>query len=216
MVGNLAERAAETIGADPLLVRVGAYYHDIGKMKNPLAFIENQAGSLNIHDDLTAEVSARIIASHIRDGIDLGYEYGLPVQIIGFIPQHHGTSVMSYFYGKALREAGGDSEAVKKDLFRYPGPKPQSREAAILMLSDGVEASVRSLDDKDEASIRAMVDRIVDARVEDGQLDDAELTLKNITQVKDAFVQQLLGMYHSRIKYPDNVVPLEPTRREQA
>jgi putative nucleotidyltransferase with HDIG domain len=216
MVGNLAERAAETIGADPLLVRVGAYYHDIGKMKNPLAFIENQAGSHNIHDDLSAEVSARIIASHIRDGIDLGYEYGLPVQIIGFIPQHHGTSVMSYFYGKALREAGGDPEAVKKDLFRYPGPKPQSREAAILMLSDGVEASVRSLDDKDEASIRAMVDRIVDARVEDGQLDDAELTLKNITQVKDAFVQQLLGMYHSRIKYPDNVVPLEPTRREQA
>ncbi len=216
MVGNLAERAAETIGADALLVRVGAYYHDIGKMKNPLAFIENQAGSRNIHDDLTAEVSARIIASHIRDGIDLGYEYGLPVQIIGFIPQHHGTSVMSYFYGKALLEAGGDEEAVKKDLFRYPGPKPQSREAAILMLSDGVEASVRSLDDKDEASIRAMVDRIVDARVEDGQLDDAELTLKNITQIKEAFVQQLLGMYHSRIKYPDNVVPLEPSRREQA
>jgi cyclic-di-AMP phosphodiesterase PgpH len=213
MVGNLAERAAETIGADPLLVRVGAYYHDIGKMKNPLAFIENQAGSRNIHDDLSTEVSARIIASHIRDGIDLGYEYGLPVQIIGFIPQHHGTSVMSYFYGKALREAGGDEEAVKKDLYRYPGPKPQSREAAILMLSDGVEASVRSLDDKDEASIRAMVDRIVDARVEDGQLDDAELTLKNITQIKDAFVQQLLGMYHSRIKYPDNVVPLEQTPR---
>jgi putative nucleotidyltransferase with HDIG domain len=213
MVGNLAERAAETIGADPLLVRVGAYYHDIGKMKNPLAFIENQAGSRNIHDDLTAEVSARIIASHIRDGIDLAYEYGLPVQIIGFIPQHHGTSVMSYFYGKALREAGGDEEAVKKDLYRYPGPKPQSREAAILMLSDGVEASVRSLDDKDEASIRAMVDRIVDARVEDGQLDDAELTLKNITQIKDAFVQQLLGMYHSRIKYPDNVVPLEQPQR---
>jgi cyclic-di-AMP phosphodiesterase PgpH len=214
MVGNLAERAAETIGADPLLARVGAYYHDIGKMKNPLAFIENQAGSRNIHDDLSAEVSARIIASHIRDGIDLGYEYGLPVQIIGFIPQHHGTSVMSYFYGKALREVGGDAEAVKKALFRYPGPKPQSREAAILMLSDGVEASVRSLDDKDEASIRAMVDRIVDARVEDGQLEDAELTLKNISQIKDAFVQQLLGMYHSRIKYPDNVVPLEQPRRE--
>jgi putative nucleotidyltransferase with HDIG domain len=215
MVGNLAERAAETIGADPLLARVAAYYHDIGKMKNPLAFIENQAGSRNIHDDLTAEVSARIIASHIRDGIDLGYEHGLPVQIIGFIPQHHGTSVMSYFYGKALREVGGNEELVDRDAFRYPGPKPQSREAAILMLSDGVEASVRSLDDKDEPSIRAMVDRIVDARVEDGQLDDADLTLKNIAQIKEAFVQQLLGMYHSRIKYPDNVVPMEG-RREQA
>jgi putative nucleotidyltransferase with HDIG domain len=216
MVGNLAERAAETIGADPLLARVAAYYHDIGKMKNPLAFIENQAGSHNIHDDLSAEVSARIISSHIKDGIDLGYEGGLPVQIIGFIPQHHGTSVMSYFYGKAMREVSGNEELVPKDVFRYPGPKPQSREAAILMLADGVEASVRSLDDKDEASIRAMVNSIVDARVEDGQLDDADLTLKNLAQIKDAFVQQLLGMYHSRIKYPDNVVPMETSRREEA
>jgi putative nucleotidyltransferase with HDIG domain len=216
MVGNLAERAAETIGADPLLARVAAYYHDIGKMKNPLAFIENQAGARNIHDDLSAEVSARIIASHIRDGIDLAYEHGLPVQIIGFLPQHHGTSVMSYFYGKALQEVGDNPELVDRDAFRYPGPKPQSREAAILMLADGVEASVRSLDDKDEESIRAMVDRIVDARLEDGQLEDADLTLKNIGQIKEAFVQQLLGMYHSRIKYPDNVVPLEQQRREGA
>jgi cyclic-di-AMP phosphodiesterase PgpH len=215
MVGNLAERAAETIGADPLLARVAAYYHDIGKMKNPLAFIENQGGSHNIHDDLTAETSARIIAGHIRDGIDLGYEHGLPVQIIGFIPQHHGTSVMTYFHGKALREVRGNEELVDERTFRYPGPKPQSREAAILMLADGVEASVRSLDEKDEESIRAMVDRIVDARLEDGQLDDAELTLKNVAQIKDAFVGQLLGMYHSRIKYPDNVVPMEG-RREQA
>ena len=212
MVGNLAERAAETIGADPLLARVAAYYHDIGKMKNPLAFIENQAGAHNIHDDLTPESSARIIAGHVRDGIDLGYEYGLPVQIIGFIPQHHGTSVMSYFYGKALRELGGDEEVAARDRYRYPGPKPQSREAAILMLSDGVEASVRSLEEKDEVSIRAMVNRIVDARVEDGQLDEAELTLRNLTQIKEAFVQQLLGMYHTRIQYPDNVVPLEQQR----
>ena len=214
MVGNLAERAAETIGADPLVARVAAYYHDIGKMKNPLAFIENQGGAHNIHDDLNAETSARIIAGHIRDGIDLGYEYGLPVQIIGFIPQHHGTSVMSFFHGKALREVAGRDEAIDERTYRYPGPKPQSREAAIIMLADGVEASVRSLDEKDEESIRAMVDRIVDARVEDGQLDDADLTLKNIAQIKDAFVGQLLGMYHSRIKYPDNVVPME--RREQA
>ena len=212
MVGNLAERAAETIGADPLLARVAAYYHDIGKMKNPLAFIENQGGAHNIHDDLNAETSARIIAGHIRDGIDLGYEHGLPVQIIGFIPQHHGTSVMSFFHGKALREVGGRDDAVDERTFRYPGPKPQSREAAIIMLADGVEASVRSLDEKDEESIRAMVDRIVDARVEDGQLDDADLTLKNIAQIKDAFVGQLLGMYHSRIKYPDNVVPMEHRR----
>ena len=212
MVGNLAERAAETIGADPLLARVAAYYHDIGKMKNPLAFIENQAGAHNIHDDLTAETSARIIAGHIRDGIDLGYEHGLPVQVIGYIPQHHGTSVMTYFHQKALREVGGREDLVDEGAYRYPGPKPQTREAAIIMLADGVEASVRSLDEKDEESIRAMVDRIVDARVEDGQLDDAELTLKNISQIKDAFVGQLLGMYHSRIKYPDNVVPMDHAR----
>ena len=212
MVGNLAERAAETIGADPLLARVAAYYHDIGKMKNPLAFIENQAGAHNIHDDLTPESSARIIAGHVRDGIDLGYEFGLPVQIIGFIPQHHGTSVMSYFYGKALRELGGDEEVAARDRYRYPGPKPQSREAAILMLADGVEASVRSLEEKDEVSIRDMVNRIVDARVEDGQLDEAELTLRNLSQIKEAFVQQLLGMYHTRIQYPENVVPLEQSR----
>ena len=215
MVGNLAERAAETIGADPLLARVAAYYHDIGKMKNPLAFVENQAGAHNIHDDLNAETSARIIAGHIRDGIDLAYEHGLPVQVVGYIPQHHGTSVMAYFHQKALREVGGREDLVDERTYRYPGPKPQTREAAILMLADGVEASVRSLDEKDEESIRAMVDRIVDARVEDGQLDDAELTLKNISQIKDAFVGQLLGMYHSRIKYPDNVVPMDQ-RREQA
>ncbi|MDQ3345805.1 MAG: HDIG domain-containing protein, partial [Chloroflexota bacterium] len=215
MVGNLAERAAETIGADPLLARVAAYYHDIGKMKNPLAFIENQAGAHNIHDDLNAETSARIIGGHIRDGIDLGYEHGLPVQVIGYIPQHHGTSVMTFFHQKALREVGGREDLVDERAYRYPGPKPQSREAAIIMLADGVEASVRSLDEKDEQSIRGMVNRIVDARVEDGQLDDAELTLKNIRQIKDAFVGQLLGMYHTRIKYPDNVVPMDQ-RRDQA
>jgi putative nucleotidyltransferase with HDIG domain len=212
MVGNLAERAAETIGADPLLARVAAYYHDVGKMKNPLAFIENQAGARNIHDDLNAETSARIIAGHIRDGIDLGYEHALPVQIIGYIPQHHGTGVMTYFHQKALREAGGRADLVDEATYRYPGPKPQSREAAIIMLADGVEASVRALDEKDPDSIRAMVDRIVDARVDDGQLEDAELTLKNISQIKHAFVSQLLGMYHSRIKYPDNVVALEKRR----
>jgi putative nucleotidyltransferase with HDIG domain len=214
MVGNLAERAAETIGADPLLARVAAYYHDVGKMKNPLAFIENQAGSHNVHDDLAADTSARIIAGHIRDGIDLAYEHALPVQITGFIPQHHGTSLMSYFHAKALDEVGGNDQLIDGATFRYPGPKPQSREAAVLMLADGVEASVRSLDEKDERSIRTMVDQIVEARLEDGQLDDADLTLKNIAQIKEAFVQQLLGMYHQRIKYPDNVVPLE--RREQA
>ena len=146
MVGNLGERAAETIGADPLLVRVAAYYHDIGKMKNPLAFIENQAGARNIHDELDAETSARIIAAHIRDGIDLGYEHGLPVQIIGFIPQHHGTSVMSYFYGKAVREAGGAADAVDKQHVPLPWPQaaePGSRDPHALRRGGGLRPLAR-------------------------------------------------------------------------
>jgi hypothetical protein len=209
MVGNLAERAAETIGADPLLARVAAYYHDIGKMKNPLAFIENQAGGPNIHDDLSPETSARIIAAHVRDGVDLAHEYRLPPQIAAFIPQHHGTAVMGYFHGKAL-EVSADASA---DQFRYPGPRPQSREAAIVMLADGVEASVRSLPSKDDAEIRAMVDRIVSGRVADGQLDDSNLTLRDIDRVRTSFVEQLLGMYHQRITYPENVVPMERDSR---
>ena len=209
MVGNLAERAAETIGADPLLARVAAYYHDIGKMKNPLAFIENQAGGPNIHDDLSPETSARIIAAHVRDGVDLAQEYKLPPQVAAFIPQHHGTAVMGYFYG----EAAAAHEDVDPDRFRYPGPRPQSREAAIVMLADGVEASVRSLPSKDDAAIREMVDRIVDGRLADGQLDDSNLTLRDIGRIREAFVEQLLGMYHQRITYPENVLPIERDTR---
>ena len=209
MVGNLAERAAETIGADPLLARVAAYYHDIGKMKNPLAFIENQAGGPNIHDDLSPETSARIIAAHVRDGVDLAQEYKLPPQVAAFIPQHHGTAVMGYFYGKAVAA----HEDADPDRFRYPGPRPQSREAAIVMLADGVEASVRSLPRKDDAAIREMVDRIVDGRLADGQLDDSNLTLRDIGRIREAFVEQLLGMYHQRISYPENVLPIERDTR---
>ena len=209
MVGNLAERAAETIGADPLLARVAAYYHDIGKMKNPLAFIENQAGGPNLHDDLNPETSARIIAAHVRDGVELAQEYRLPPQIAAFIPQHHGTSVMGYFHGKALEA----SEEADADRYRYPGPKPQSREAAIVMLSDGVEASVRSLPQKEDAEIREMVDRIVDGRLADGQLDDSNLTLRDVERIRGSFVEQLLGMYHQRISYPENVLPIERDSR---
>jgi hypothetical protein len=209
MVGNLAERAAETVGADPLLARVAAYYHDIGKMKNPLAFIENQAGGPNIHDDLNPETSARIIAAHVRDGVELAQEYRLPPQIAAFIPQHHGTSVMGYFHGKAL-QASVEADA---DRYRYPGPKPQSREAAIVMLADGVEASVRSLPQKEDADIREMVNRIVNGRLSDGQLDDSNLTLRDIERIRGSFVEQLLGMYHQRISYPENVLPIERDSR---
>ncbi|TMF35243.1 MAG: HDIG domain-containing protein [Chloroflexi bacterium] len=225
MVGNLAERAAEAIGADPLLTRVAAYYHDIGKLANPLAFIENQSGGENIHDELDPETSAQILKAHTADGIDIAYKGRLPKSLIAFIPQHHGTAPMSYFYararGLAAEPYGGPQTAegaraaatVDGRKFRHAGPKPQSREAALIMLADGVEASVRSLASRDEPAIRAMVARIIDERMSDGQFDECDLTLRDIEKIKEAFVQQLLGMYHQRIAYPQNkVVELESRR----
>ncbi len=225
MVGNLAERAAEAIGADPILARVAAYYHDIGKLANPAAFIENQAGGGNLHDDLDPETSARILRAHVADGIDIAYKGKLPKALIAFIPQHHGTAKMSYFLEKARDEAaapfGGRGTTagaaaaaeVPEAAFRHQGPKPQSREAAILMLADSVEASVRSLSMHDEAAIRAMVSRIISERLEDGQFDECDLTLRDVERIREAFVSQLLGAYHQRIAYPQNkVVELEARR----
>ncbi len=225
MVGNLAERAAETIGADPLITRVAAYYHDVGKLANPAAFIENQSGGENVHDTLEPEESAQILKQHVADGIDVAYRAKLPKSVIAFIPQHHGTAIMSYFSAKAREEAaqpygglGTDeglraADAVDPRRFRHAGPKPQTREAALIMLADGVEASVRSLSSRDEPSIRSMVARIVAERMEDGQFDECDLTLRDISRVQEAFVSQLLGMYHQRVAYPQNkVVELEARR----
>ena len=226
MVGNLAERAAEAIGADPLLARVAAYYHDVGKLKNPLAFIENQSAGENVHDDLSPEQSVQLLKSHVAGGIDLAYQYKLPKPLIAFIPQHHGTALMSYFYARAKEQAVEDSgaregtavaqaaaAAVEHARYRHSGPKPQSREAAILMLADSVEASVRSLGTPDEATIRAMVNRIIHERLDDGQFDECELTLRDLELIREAFVAQLLGMYHRRIEYPQNkIVEIESRR----
>jgi hypothetical protein len=226
MVGNLAERAAETVGADPLVARVAAYYHDIGKLANPAAFIENQGDAGNVHDLLTPDESAAVLKEHVGNGIDLAYQFGLPKAIIAFIPQHHGTALMHYFYAKAQEqaieaagarpgapEAAEAAASVDQARFRHAGPKPQSREAAILMLSDSVEASVRSLTGHDEPSIRAMVTRIIRERLEDGQFDECELTLRDLERIREAFVSQLLGMYHRRIEYPQNkIVELESRR----
>jgi putative nucleotidyltransferase with HDIG domain len=226
MVGNLGERAAEAIGADPLITRAAAYYHDIGKLANPQAFIENQGGLDNLHDELTPEQSAAILAAHVGNGIDLAYRYKLPKPLISYIPQHHGTALMSYFYAKAKDEAvamagaaPGTPQAqaaaatVDQRRFRHAGPKPQSREAAILMLADSVEASVRSLTSHEEPAIRAMVDRIVAERQADGQFDECDLTLRDLDLIREAFVAQLLGMYHRRIEYPQNkIVELESRR----
>jgi putative nucleotidyltransferase with HDIG domain len=226
MVGNLAERAASAIGADPLLTRVAAYYHDIGKLANPLAFIENQAGGENIHDQLEPEVSASILKQHVRDGVDLAYKARLPEPLIAFIPQHHGTALLGYIYGKAREAAaaplgglktpaGRDAaDAIDQGPFRHGGPKPQSREAAVLMLADGVEASVRSLASRDEATIRGMVSQIIAERLGDGQLNECDLTIRDLETIHEAFVGQLLGMYHQRIAYPANqVVEIESRRR---
>jgi len=212
MVGNLAERAAEAIGADPLVTRVAAYYHDIGKLANPLAFIENQAGGENIHDQLEPEVSAGILKQHVVDGIDLAYKSRLPKALIAYIPQHHGTAIMGYFYARA-KEAAEPGATIDDRRFRHSGPKPQTREAALIMLADGVEASVRSLASRDEPAIRAMVTRIIEERTSDGQFDECDLTLRDLERIREAFVEQLLGMYHTRVAYPQNtVVELESRR----
>ena len=225
MVGNLAERAAESIGGDALLARVAAYYHDVGKLSNPPAFIENQAGGENIHDELDPETSAQLLKSHVSEGIDIAYRSGLPKTLIAFIPQHHGTAVMSYFHARAREQAAAPfggvetaegrkaADAVPVAKFRHGGPKPQSREAAIIMLADSVEASVRSLSSRDEPAIRAMVSRIIEERIADDQFDECDLTLRDIERIREAFVGQLLGMYHQRIAYPQNkVVELESRR----
>jgi putative nucleotidyltransferase with HDIG domain len=229
MVGNLAERAAEAINADPLLARVAAYYHDVGKLDNPAGFIENQAGGDNIHDHLSPEASAQLLKTHVSSGIDIAYRAKLPKPLIAFIPQHHGTTRMSYFWAKAREEAAAPfgslgsaaglaaADALDERPFRHTGPKPQTKEAAILMLADGVEASVRSLASHDEPSIRAMVSQIITDRLEDGQFDECPLTLRDIEQVREAFVAQLLGMYHQRIAYPQNkIVELEARREASA
>jgi cyclic-di-AMP phosphodiesterase PgpH len=228
MVGNLAERAAEAIGADPLITRVAAYYHDVGKLANPLAFIENQAGGENVHDQLEPEVSAQILKQHVADGIDIAYAAKLPKVLIAYIPQHHGTAIMSYFYARAKERAaepyGGvatvegakAAAAVDERRFRHAGPKPQTREAALIMLADGVEASVRSLASRDEPAIRAMVTRIIDERISDGQFDECDLTLRDLERIRTAFVEQLLGMYHTRVAYPQNTVVELESRRAAA
>ncbi len=220
MVGNLAERAAEAIGADPLLTRVAAYYHDIGKLANPEGFIENQAGGPNIHDEMEPDESAAMLKQHVADGIDIAYEAKLPKALIAFIPQHHGTATISYFLAKAREAATAAgkraADAVDERRFRHIGPKPQSKEAALIMLADGVEASVRSLSSRDEPAIRAMVHRIISDRMDDGQFDECDLTLRDLDTISEAFVAQLLGMYHQRVPYPQSKVVEQEARRAAA
>ncbi len=200
MVGNLAERAAEVIGADPLVVRVAAYYHDVGKLQRPWAFIENQADiGENIHDSLDPVTSAQVIAAHVTDGVALAEKYGLPARIREMIPQHHGTRTISFFYQQAAEQTEATVDPV---LFTYPGPRPQSREAAILMLADSTEAAARASRDHSPEALKELVERIIRQRLDDGQFDECDLTLRDLTRIKESFVTLLHGIYHPRIPYP--------------
>lgn len=195
MVSNLAEQAAEAIGADPLLARVGAYYHDVGKTLRPYLFIENQEEGINIHDRLDPKLSAQMVIAHVQDGLELAKKYGLPRGVRDFIPQHHGTTTASYFYLQA-----GEADPVQ---FQYPGPRPQSREAGVVMLADGVEATIRAERPDSLEKAREIVDRIVEARLREGQLDNTDLTLRDLEKIKETFLKVLEGMYHPRIRYPE-------------
>lgn len=203
MVGNLAESAAEAIGADALLVRVGSYYHDIGKTKRPYFFIENQLGMANQHDRISPRLSALVITAHVKEGLEMAREHKLPAIIQEFIATHHGTSLVSYFYHQAVQAEG--ERAVQEEHFRYPGPRPRTRETGIVMLADGVEAACRSIKNPTPDQIEAMVKKIVDKRLADGELSEAPLTLKEIERISAAFIRILTGLYHHRIEYPDQV-----------
>jgi len=206
MVSNLCEAAAESVGANPILARVGAFYHDIGKLKRPLFFVENQSyfGIENPHTKLNPRLSKMVITAHPKDGVELAKEYGLPPVISNFILQHHGEGLASYFYTQAIAEEG--SENVKEDQFRYTGPKPNMKETAILMIADAVESAVRSLKNPTSEEIENIIDKIIIERLNDGQLSDSPLTLRDIKTIAATFNRILRGMQHNRIKYHEDIV----------
>lgn len=200
LVGNLAETAADEIGANSLLARVGAYYHDIGKTKRPYFFKENQITNDNPHDKITPKLSTLIITSHVKDGLELGKKYRLPKDIMDIIAQHHGTTLVKYFYVVAVNNS---KEDVEEKTFRYEGPKPSSKESAIVMLADSTEAAVRSLKNQNLDDIQKMVDKVVKGKIDDGQLDNCNITFNDINIIKKSFLKSFSGMAHKRIEYPE-------------
>ncbi len=199
MVGNLAESAAESIGANALLARVGAYYHDIGKMEKPEYFVENQVRGRNPQEKLTPSMSSLILLNHVRKGADMARTHGLPKEIENFIYEHHGKSLMGYFYQKAQEKSEG--EPVSANEYQYPGPRPQSRETAIVMLADAIEASSRTLKEPTPSRIKNVVEQIIDERFQGGELDDSPLTLKDLYKISESFQKILNGVFHARIDY---------------
>ncbi|MCR4435593.1 MAG: HDIG domain-containing protein [Clostridiales bacterium] len=200
MVGNLAEVATEAIGGNALLARVGAYFHDIGKIKRPSFFKENQLSD-NPHDRMTANLSTLVITSHTRDGVELAEKYKIPLAVRNIISQHHGTTLVAYFYHKAKK--GEKGEEVKQENFRYEGPKPSTKEAAVVMLADSVEAAVRSMVDKTEGKIEGLVRKLIKDKLDDGQLDMCDLTLKDLDEIAKGFMRVFSGFFHEREEYPE-------------
>jgi putative nucleotidyltransferase with HDIG domain len=196
----MAEEAAGRIGADALLARVGAYYHDVGKITRPYFFVDNQVEGVNIHERLDPQTSAQIVISHVNDGVDLAKKYRLPRKVSDFIPQHQGTALATYFYHKA-REVVGDG--INEADFRYPGPKPQTKETAIVMLADSCEAAVRAEHPNSLEGIEELVRKVINSKMLDGQLDECDLTLRDLDEIRSAFVSILQGVFHPRIKYPE-------------
>ncbi len=203
MVANLAENACEQIGANPLVARVGSYYHDIGKLTNPQYFSENQQGIDYKHDKLKPNISALILKRHVKDGLALADEYNLDQIIKDMIAQHHGTSLIRFFYDKELNGAD-ERDKVEKKEFKYPGPRPQTREAGVIMLADSVEAGCRSLDEPTYSRITGLVEKIINMKFTEGQLNECDLTMAGLEKIQKNFVHTLSGIYHSRIEYPED------------
>jgi putative nucleotidyltransferase with HDIG domain len=214
MVSNMAEQAAEQIGADALLTRVGAYYHDVGKIMRPYFFVENQMNGINVQDRLDPRTSAQIIISHVKDGLDLAKKYRLPRDVRAFIPEHQGIGLIKYFYHQALEQADDPSQVDEAD-FRYPGPRPQSKETAIVMLADSCEAAVRAAHPTSVEEIDKIARRIVNDKLTNGDLDECDLTTRDLDQIRSAFVKILQGVFHPRVKYPEEVKE-ELARNSQA
>ncbi len=204
IVGNLSDAACQAVGANGLLARIGAYYHDIGKLSKPEYFSENQNSSSK-HDDLAPSMSKIVIMNHVKEGVDLAKKYRLNPRIIDFIQEHHGDSLVFYFYRRALENA--EEQSVQEEGFRYPGPKPKSKEAAIVLLADSVEAATRTLKDHSPSFVEEMVHKVINNKFIDGQLDECDLTLKNLEKIAAVFIRILSGIYHNRITYPEPTSP---------
>jgi hypothetical protein len=202
IMGNLSEQAAKEIGANQILARVGCYYHDIGKVVSPEYFVENQLESKNKHEQLNPSLSAKMIIAHVKNGIKLAEKYRMPREIINFIPMHHGNTLVSYFFEKARTEEGTE-ESIHDYIYRYPGPKPKSKETGIVMLADAVEAATRAIEDPTPAKLETQIDEIIKSRFIEGELDDCDLTLKDLIKIKHSFLKTLVGIHHHRIRYPD-------------